>query len=147
MKTTCAYCWWFIALVVAGLLPGGCVPLRAGHAVAESPESSSEKRQRVHRCYEVEVISDPPGAHIQVNDDYVGDAPLTIQMKGDRHGRVTQTYRVRADPNIAGDYVQVKVFKYWEYIDSDPVPRRIRFQMNLVPAGKDLNVNIRDERE
>lgn len=131
MKTTCAYCWWFIALVVAGLLPGGCVPLRAGH----------------HRCYEVEVISDPPGAHIHVNDDYVGDAPLTIQMKGDRHGRVTQTYRVRADPNIAGDYVQVKVFKYWEYIDSDPVPRRIRFQMNLVPAGKDLNVNIRDERE
>ena len=29
---------------------------------------------------EVQIITDPAGAHIEYNDNYIGDAPLTIQV-------------------------------------------------------------------
>lgn len=41
----------------------------------------SAERERAKRIRVVEVISDPPGARIMVNGDYVGDAPVEFELK------------------------------------------------------------------
>jgi hypothetical protein len=132
--------------IITTLLVGGCENGNGG-VVADQPNEKPkpEKRARIDGYYEVEVISDPPGARIEVNDDYVGDAPLTIRMKGDRKGRVKQDYVVRALPTVPGHHVQTKFFWHSKYIDSDTIPRRILFQMYLVPVPREMNVNIRHE--
>jgi hypothetical protein len=109
-------------------------------------EPKVEKRQRCNGFYDVAVVSDPPGARIEVNDDYVGDAPITIKMKGDSHERVEQRYIIRALPMQAGQYVQTKDFWYNPYgkKSNPPVPSRILFQMNLAPRkDAEIDVNIK----
>ena len=52
----------------------------------------------------VEVVSEPAGARIEVNNDYVGDAPITVEIP-QNSGYFTQETVIRALPTEAGDYV------------------------------------------
>ena len=45
----------------------------------------------------IEIISDPPGARIEVNDDYVGDAPIVVTVSRDDGHFKNQTV-IRAMP-------------------------------------------------
>jgi hypothetical protein len=76
----------------------------------------------------IQIISDPPSARIEVNDDYVGDAPISITVPT-LNGDFAKGTTIRAIPSLQGNYLQAKFF--------DPgmsVPSRILFDMGLVPA-------------
>lgn len=77
-----------------------------------------------------EIISEPPGAHIEVDSNYVGTTPVTVTLEQDGLGYLSDTIVVKALPVIDGQYTQTKIL-HWE----DPVPKTLYFQMNLVPAN------------
>ncbi len=95
--------------------------------------------------YDVEVISEPLGARIEVNNDYVGDAPLTVEMFGGQDGRVTRQYVIKAYPVNVG-WTQTKKL-YFSYGNigrhlCDFVPKRMLFNTNLEPINPTDNVNL-----
>ena len=76
----------------------------------------------------VVIISEPPGAHIEVNDNYVGDAPLKTQIT--RNNLSDHPIVVRATPRITEcGYTQTKYL-----LPTNPLPSRIIFEMNRGPA-------------
>ena len=85
----------------------------------------------------ISVISDPPGAKIEVNGSYVGQAPVTVTAKcwpDDQVAINTETFR--ALPFRNGQYVQTKQF-VGPNAPFDPhhdvLPDTILFQMDLKP--------------
>jgi PEGA domain len=91
----------------------------------------------------IEIISDPPGARIEVNQDYVGDAPITVTVPQQDNCFKDQTV-IRAVPTQAGDYTQTKFFNgpIPNFRQGDPIPSRILFDMRLGPVAQPLDVNI-----
>jgi hypothetical protein len=99
----------------------------------------------------VEILSEPAGARIEVNDDYVGDAPITVEIP-QNSGYFTQETVIRALPTEAGDYVQSKHFHftlavsygygYGTEAKVDKIPSRIFFNMHLGPATPAVDVNV-----
>ena len=83
--------------------------------------------------YNTRVTSDPPGARIELNNDYMGTTPLTLDWLGYTNNRFVNSYVVKAFPTHPGDYVQEKTFKgtrpgvYW----GDEIPKHIFFDMNI----------------
>ena len=53
-------------------------PLSAYRPVPSVPSASAVPAQSAKA--KVEIISDPAGARIEVNDNYVGDAPITVEI-------------------------------------------------------------------
>ncbi len=91
---------------------------------------------------QVQILSEPPGARIEINGDYVGDAPLTVTIPTFR-GRFTETTKIRALPTKPGQYTQLKFFNGgYTMIPNDAVPSRIFFDMRLGPASPEINVNV-----
>ena len=104
--------------------------------------------------YDVEVVSEPPGARIEVNDDYIGDAPTTIKLKGDWSRAVWRSYYIKAYPRGQG-WVQKKFLRrytpmpkgYRKYAEpNDVIPKRMFFDTNLKPVESDVNVNINNKQ-
>jgi hypothetical protein len=99
----------------------------------------------------VEIISDPAGARIEINDNYVGDTPITVEL-AQNDGQFTQFTVIRALPNEAGDYVQSKYFLFQPATDygsgyrtaakGDQIPSRILFDMHLGPVTPSVDVNV-----
>jgi hypothetical protein len=126
-----------VALAGSGLGASGCTVMLAAL-------QSSQTRE-----YKVEVISDPPGARIEVDEDYVGDAPLTITMLGNTRRQVVRGYEIRALPIYYGHSVQRKWFPPpGMYTTPATIPKRIFFDMSLArrPDRLDVDVNIENER-
>lgn len=69
---------------------------------------------------DVEIITEPPGARIEVNNDYVGDSPLTVTITRDTHTTIT------AIPIHPGHYVQSKFLPLQQR-----TPKRIFFDMAI----------------
>jgi len=92
-----------------------------------------------------EVISDPSGARIEVNGDYIGDAPLFVKLPRPsalkRHRDTSEgTVTVIAYPVGERQYRQVK------YLDvRRRVPSRIFFDMNLEPMQPTQRIEIDDK--
>ena len=78
------------------------------------------------------IISDPPGAKIEVNDSYAGITPLDVPLWYQNWAMI----RIVANPVLPGQYLQNKL------LTVPPIPQTIYFNMNLVPTGNDINVNI-----
>lgn len=92
------------------------------------------------------MISEPPGARIEIDGDYVGDAPLEIQWDGwSINGLFTTDHEVKALPIYEGQYVQRKFFRGGLVFrgSRDPVPKTILFDMNLVPVPRRYEIDIR----
>jgi hypothetical protein len=90
----------------------------------------------------IEVISDPSGAHIEVNENYVGETPCTIHVKAKGDGTFYEKTTIRALP-VQDGYTQCKVFyPFVTPLGPNQVPEKLFFQMNLGPVGNDVNVNI-----
>lgn len=85
------------------------------------------------------VISDPPGARIELDDDYIGDAPLEIKWEWLLRERVfDRKHIITALPIYSGQQVQLKFF--WP---GDSIPKTILFDMKLVPAPQRYELDIR----
>jgi hypothetical protein len=86
----------------------------------------------------LEIISDPAGAKIEINNDYVGETPWRgwFQRGGGSFG-VYDVVTITAFPISPGQYTQTKVIGPLQ-----AMPRRIYFNMNLGPSEETLNLNI-----
>ena len=90
--------------------------------------------------HETEIFSEPLGARIEINNEYVGVTPLhlviprryTTEFMGLLYGgtRVTgvEPLRIIAYPVTSGQYMQTK------FIGNEPTPWRIFFDMRLEPS-------------
>ncbi len=78
------------------------------------------------------IISDPPGAKIEINDNYIGVTPIDANLWYQNWAMI----RIVANPVLPGQYLQNKLLMV------PPIPQTIYFNMNLVPTGNDINVNI-----
>ena len=86
---------------------------------------------------EVQIISDPPGARIIVNGDYVGDAPCTITVQRlVKSGYIDWNCYISALPNHPGGYVQ-------KWCITSDIPKRVFFDTRLGPVTPSLDVNVR----
>ena len=95
----------------------------------------------------IEIVSEPPGARIEVNDDFIGATPCEAQVKCDDRGRFYDLTTIRALP-VQDGFTQAKMFigsggRKGAYSVGDTVPNRIFFDMRLRPVGDEINVNIR----
>ena len=109
------------ARATRGSLLAALVLLGAGLSTGCAPD-----RQR-----QIEVLSEPPGARIEVNGDFVGCAPTVIPMVCDSGGRVDADYSIHAYPSGPEYYPQTKAFLKRVGGDSDAVPKRIYFDMRV----------------
>lgn len=96
----------------------------------------------------IQIISEPPGARIEVNESYVGDAPCTVEVAHDFEGRFAERTTIRALPRDSG-FTQTKFFVGFSgagannpYLHSDPIPARIFFDMRLEPVSPQIDVNV-----
>jgi hypothetical protein len=83
----------------------------------------------------VQIVSQPPGARIEVNGRYVGDAPTTVEIESSAHGRFWKDTIIKAYPKNTG-YTQIKAFNgesRWSI--SDPIPGRISFDTRTEPTA------------
>ena len=118
--------------------PYSAHPLSAYQPVSSKPVPYEPKK--------TQIISEPPGARIEINDNYVGDAPITVELaqRGDYFDEDTV---VRAIPIEGGDYTQTKRFLtndpwYRPGSAGDKIPSRIFFNMHLVPTTPTTEVNV-----
>ena len=72
----------------------------------------------------VEILSDPPGARIEVDNNYVGDAPLETEI-ANRPNINPSPIVITATPRDNG-YVQTKIIQPWQ-----DIPSRIFFDMSI----------------
>ncbi len=92
---------------------------------------------------EVLIESDPPGARIEVNDEYKGTTPLTVSIAVQPNGSAEHFTRIVALP-VPGQAQQSKSFmpsRFGEF----PVPKRILFVMNLGTAKPAIDVNVHEQ--
>lgn len=97
------------------------------------------------RTYTTKVISDPPGARIELDGDYIGDAPLEIQWEGwSSNGLFHSSHTVTALPIYEGQYVQSKYFRGGLMFNDPrhPVPKTILFVMTLAPVPTHYEIDI-----
>jgi len=100
----------------------------------------------IHNRYIITgIILDPPGAKIEINNQYVGDTPLTLHINRifnsniifDKEMGYWTSFDIKAYPVHSGQYTQTK------YIDmNEPTPTKVYFNMNLGPATREYNINI-----
>ncbi len=101
------------------LLSSGC----ASHAPVARPR------------LKVQIVSQPTGAKIEMNGQYLGDAPLTIDVEASNDGRFWRDTVIKAYPLETG-YVQIKAFNgksRWPI--SDMVPPKIFFDTRIAPGS------------
>lgn len=90
------------------------------------------------KTYTTKVISIPPGARIELDNDYLGDAPLEIQWKGWPLARVFKgDHKVNALPIYPGQQTQSKIF-----YSNKRIPETILFQMNLESVPRRYEIDI-----
>jgi hypothetical protein len=102
--------------VIAALFAFGLVACESSTPIASTQRPPPATKT-------IEVICDSPGVRIEVNGDYVGDAPVSITVPADR-SKFTKMTTVRATPTLQGEYVQSKHFDA-----TSEVPSRILFNM------------------
>lgn len=89
-------------------------------------------------AYDVSVEASPPGAHIEANGEYVGQAPVHLKIFGDRDGTFhdfgSYYYIIRALPVVTNQFVQTRVFGTGRnFSHEDYIPKQVYFDMNQPP--------------
>jgi hypothetical protein len=85
-------------------------------------------------AYYVKVEASDGDVRIEANEDYVGKAPLTLKIFGDKDGTFhnfgSSDYVVRAIPSDTNLFTQAKVFRTggW-FSQEDRIPKAIYFDM------------------
>lgn len=109
------------------LFLSGCETLMGTQAAA--PSIQPEPKSWIHNSQVItEIISEPPGARIEINSQYVGDTPLKIHIFRAFNGLMNwwDGFTITATPIYVGQRVQRK------YVSSDePTPTRVFFDMRL----------------
>jgi hypothetical protein len=90
----------------------------------------------------VQIISEPPEARIEINGNYIGDAPLVTKIRKDLDSeRFYSSTVIRTYPKGDG-YVQTKDFSPGT-LEGLNLPDRIFFDTNLHSVYPQLPIQIR----
>ena len=80
-------------------------------------------------AYYVQVESSEPGVRIEANNDYIGKAPLTLKIFGDKDGTFhnfgSSDYIIRAYPLSTNQYIQTKVFRTGGWFSQEDTKCRV----------------------
>lgn len=87
----------------------------------------------------IQILSDPVGARIEINQEYIGETPCVVEVVTNGHGEFVEKFDVNALPTHAGHSVQFKWFRSY-----DKAPARIFFDMSLRRTNPSIDVNIFD---
>lgn len=113
------------------MLISGCVTVES---VKKGDCSCDGWGYMVCNNYDVEYISEPPGARIEINNNYIGNAPIVYRWHG--YYVYGSSWTVKAYPSQPGQFLQVKV------LNINQLPRRVYFNMNLGLATPTIDVNV-----
>lgn len=126
-------------LVICAVVLCGCESLQAPVNKWEAlgmcePQNLGTYKERV------EIVTDPPGAAIEIGNEYIGKAPITATVLRTMHlnhncSQDPIGYTIKASPTLAGHCQQEK------HISGDS-PNRVYLQMDLC---KTLNLNINQQ--
>lgn len=114
------------AVFALGYLLSGCVSTDV-----DQPERGKDGTI----AYFVSIEASEPDVRIEANNDYIGMAPLTLKIFGDRDGTFhnfgSQEYIIRAFPKDPNKPPQTKVFRTggW-FSQEDQIPKKLYFDMN-----------------
>jgi len=116
-----------LAAVAIGLVTG-----------CETTPPGAERGPHGTIAYNVQVEASEPGVRIMANNEFVGNAPLTLKIFGDKDGTFhdfgSYVYVVQALPLHTNQYVQTRVFGTGRHFThEDRIPQRIYFDMNQPP--------------
>ena len=123
-------------------LPAGLCVFLAGCAT-----TTAEHGPNGTIAYLVEVETSKPGVRIEANEEYIGKAPLTLKIFGDKDGTFhnfgSSEYAIRAMPVSTNQNIQTKVFRTggW-FSQEDRIPKKIYFDMNQ-KSGFSIDVRPR----
>jgi PEGA domain len=84
---------------------------------------------------QVKITSNPPGAKIEINGRYVGDAPLNVDVETTPSGRFWRDTIIKAYPADKG-FTQIRAYNgaaSWNI--SDTVPPEIDFNTQAEPGA------------
>ena len=101
----------------------------------------SPKKEPPRKSYVTKVVSEPPGARIEVNDEYRGEAPLELEWQS-QTGYFTGEVVIRALPILPGQQIHERTFN-----SSHQIPKTILFDMSLVSPGKPRRPDLEPEQE
>ncbi|MBL7131369.1 MAG: PEGA domain-containing protein [Candidatus Omnitrophica bacterium] len=77
---------------------------------------------------ETEILSDPDGAKIEINNEYMGTTPLKVTLEREcdwySYHRARKPIVIKAEPVKSGQFTQYKIIR-----KTDLIPRRIVFHM------------------
>jgi hypothetical protein len=121
---------WTLGAMLALMCVTGCETVRPPPGVERGPHNTF--------AYNVLVESSPPGAKIEANGQFVGEAPIHIKIFGDKDGTFhdfgSDFYVVRALPVTTNQYAQIQMFGTGRWFGpEDRIPERISFDMNQKP--------------
>ena len=124
--------------VLIHVLLAYCLLLWACAAIERKPPKQTTKAPKSPDT--TLIISDPSGAKIEINHEYVGDTPLSILIKTEKSwisGEIVEDLIIVAYPTGAGQYTQTKNLK------GVKTPKRIYFNLFLKPRpDEEIDVNI-----
>jgi hypothetical protein len=118
------------------VLPLSCT-LLAAVILTVSPFCSgcASHTRAVRPRQKVQIVSQPPGAQIEVNGQYVGDAPMTIEIETSTDGRFWKDTVIKAYPKETG-YTQIRAFNgKSRWAISDVVPSQLSFDTRVDPSA------------
>jgi hypothetical protein len=83
---------------------------------------------------QVQIVSQPTGARIEVNGQYVGDAPTSVNIEASSDGRFWRDTIIKAYPKDTG-YTQIRAYNgKSRWAISDLVPPKISFDTRIDPG-------------
>ena len=88
----------------------------------------------------VEIISEPPGAGIEINGVYKGKAPLKVSVTAmihddESYGCFARETFIKASPTAPDQSEQTRLFQGYDgHEGGDPIPKRIVFDMEAIPG-------------
>lgn len=95
--------------------------------------SARAEFETVYNQYVIHIDSDPQGAIIEWDNNYIGKTPFDYTVNGGMGDGVYVT--LKATPTESGQYTQTKVLH-------NPLPNNIYFVMTLVPTEPTYNINV-----
>lgn len=118
-----------LLLISVGFFLFGCASPNAW--LSASPRTSPTRALKK----KVQIVSEPVGARIEVNQDYIGVAPIAVEIEADRHGNFARKTSIVASPsgplpNNTPVYLQSGIF-----LMGQPIPSRLYFDNRLPDNG------------
>jgi hypothetical protein len=116
-----------LLFISVGFFLFGCGSPNAWLTWPKTPPAPALKKK-------VQIVSEPVGARIEVNQAYVGDTPIAVEIETDQHGNFARmtpivAFPSRPLPNNTPVYTQSLTF-----LMGQPIPSRLYFD-NRQPAS------------